>query len=73
MLNNEEKKELKELVQSSKLRQDLRRVRDFRHNPFMVNGNVDIDRLLVFLTEYNSFINHKLKPFHRIIDNEFRL
>lgn len=73
MLNDEERKELLDIARSSKLRQDLRKVLKNRHNPFIVNGNVDIDHLLTFLNEYNYFINHTPRPFRKIIDRDIRL
>ncbi len=73
MLNDEQKKELLAFAKSSKLRQDLRQVSKNRHNPFIVNGNVDLDCLLTFLNEYNYFINHTPKPFRKIIDRDVRL
>lgn len=72
-LSKEEKAELKNLADSSKLQEDMRKVRSARHNPFIVDNQVDIDRLLTFLVEYNYFINHTLKPFRKIIDRDMRL
>ena len=68
MLNNEQKKKLLALARSSKLRQDLRQVSKNRHNPFTVNGDINMDCLLTFLNEYNYFINHTPGPFRKIID-----
>jgi hypothetical protein len=73
MLNKEEKKELENLAKSPKLQGDMAVLSKRRYNPFIVNGNIDIDRLLIFLTDYNYFINHALKSFHRIIDKDMRL
>lgn len=42
-------------------------------SPIKVFGEVDIDRLLTFLTQYNRFINHTPRPFRRIIDKDMRL
>jgi len=73
MLTNEEKKELKELSGSIGLREDMRILLKRRHNPFMVDGKFDLDRYIIFLTEFNLFINHNPKPFHKIIDKDMRL
>ena len=73
MLSKEEKKELKELSKSQKLRKDMRLLLKTRHNPFITDGKVDIDKFLIFLTEYNRFINHASKAFHKIIDRDMRL
>lgn len=72
-LSKEERAELKKLAKSAKLQEDMRRLSRQRHNPFVVDGQVDIDRFLVFLTEYNYFINHARRPFRRIKDEKMRL
>lgn len=51
----------------------MRQVVRNRHNPFIVNGEVDMDLLLEFLTEYNRFINHEPKPFKPMIDRVMKL
>lgn len=73
MLSEEEKRELRELSASSALKEDIDTLLRARHNPFIVNGRMDIDIFLAFLTEYNRFVNHAPKLFHRIIDNDMRL
>lgn len=73
MLNYREKKELKEAAKSRRLRDDMQKLSEERHNPFLVNGNVDLDKYITFLTEYNHFINHAPKPFHKIVDKIMRL
>ena len=73
MLTEEEKRELKDLAKSFKLKHDLRQVSKNRHNPFIVNGKLDLDCFLTFLNEYNYFINHTPKPFRKIIDRDIRL
>ncbi|MDO8444639.1 MAG: hypothetical protein Q7T53_00800 [Deltaproteobacteria bacterium] len=42
-------------------------------NPIMVDGRVDGDRLIEFLTGYNEFINHEPKPFKQIKDTMMKL
>ena len=73
MLNNEEKEELKRLADSSSLRNDMKHLSAMAYNPFVVKGVVNIDKFIIFLTEFNQFINHKSRPFHKIIDNDMRL
>ena len=73
MLSEEEKKELLDIARSSKLRDDFKKLLENRHNPFIVDGDVDMDRLLIFLTECNAFINHTPKPFRTIVDRDIRL
>jgi len=45
----------------------MRRLAEHRHNPVLVEGVVDIDRLIDFLNGYNEFINHEPKPFTPMI------
>ena len=65
-LSDEAKKELKERAGSATLREGFAEMAKNRHNPFIINGEVDLDLWIAFLTEYNSFINHAPKPFRRI-------
>lgn len=69
-LTEKEKEELKKIANSSNLRNDLRKISENRYNPFMIDDKIDLDRLLDFLTEYNYFINHTPKPFHKILDRK---
>jgi len=69
----EEREELRKLSQSSSLQEDMRRLAANRHTPFIVNGQVDTERLITFLTEYNEFINHTPRPFRPIIEREIKL
>lgn len=72
-LTEKEKKELLEMADSSKLREDFERIRKNRYNPLIINGKVDLDRVIDFLTQFNEFINHRPKPFRKIIDKDIRL
>ena len=56
-----------------KLKGDFRKLSKNRINPFMVKGNMDLDRVLEFLNEFNAFINHTPKSFRKIIDKNMRL
>jgi len=69
-LTEEEKEELRKIAKSFNLRNDLRKIAENRYNPFVINGKIDLDRLLTFLTEYNYFVNHTSKPFRRILDRK---
>lgn len=73
MISKKAEKELLAGGASSQLRKDLNKVRQNRHNPFLVDGQVDIDRYLTFLNEFNAFINHQPKPLRRIIDKDMKL
>ncbi|MFH1779142.1 MAG: hypothetical protein ABH847_03810 [Candidatus Omnitrophota bacterium] len=73
MLSNEEKQELLKVAKSAKIKADFRKLSKNRINPFIINGDVDMDLLVEFLTECNAFINHTPKPFRKIIDRDMRL
>ncbi len=72
-LSGKAKKEFKELANSAALRMDFERMRKNRHDPFVVNGKVDADKVIEFLTEFNAFIGHAPKPFRQITDREMKL
>ncbi|MFQ5900752.1 MAG: hypothetical protein ACE5IH_04265 [Thermodesulfobacteriota bacterium] len=72
-ISKDEKKELIEMARSPSLKEDMKRLLVRRHNPVMVNGKVDIDRLITFLTDFSEFINHRPKPFKPIIDKVMKL
>lgn len=72
-LNKEEKKEMKDLAKSASLRRDMELLSQRRHNPFEATGEIDIDKFLLFLNQYNEFIGHSQKTFCRIIDKDMRL
>ena len=73
MISKQAEEELLAGATSVKLREDLARIAQNRHNPFLVNGQVDIDRFLTFLNEFNEFINHQPKPQSRMIDKNMKL
>jgi uncharacterized protein YjgD (DUF1641 family) len=72
-LNKEEKEELLKIAKSSSLREDMEYLLKNRHNPVVIEGEIDLNRLVEFLTEFNEFINHEPKPFRRIIDKNMKL
>ncbi len=73
LIKNYERKEMLRLAKSSSLKEDMRVLSKQRHNPVIVDGRVDMDRLITFLTEYNEFINHQPKPFKPILDKVMKL
>lgn len=73
ILSEEEKQELKEAAASQALRRDMEKVSQGRFNPFACGKDVDVDKLLIFLTEYNDFVNHARRPFRRINDSHMLL
>ena len=72
-LGPKEKEELLRLAQSSSLKKDMQYLAAHRHNPLIVDGKVDLDRYITFVTEYNEFIKHQPKPFKPIIDKMMKL
>ena len=73
MLSNREKEELLQIADSRALRNDMRYLKTHRHNPVLVNGIVDLDKLIEFLNGYNAFINHQPKPFRPLPDSIMKL
>ncbi len=72
-LSEIEKEELLAFARSPVVRSDMRHVAAHRHNPVIADGRVDMDRLLDFLNDFNSFINHRPKPRRPMIDRDMRL
>ncbi|MBI5749389.1 MAG: hypothetical protein HZA00_09715 [Nitrospinae bacterium] len=73
MISELEKDELLRLAKSLSMREDMKYISAHRHNPVVVDGKVDMDRLVTFLTEFNEFINHEPKPFKPMIDRDMKL
>lgn len=69
-LNEEEKKELKELSLSFSLKADMEKIAQSRYNPF--NANMQLDKFIGFLNDYNRFVNHQPRKFCRIEGSEWR-
>ncbi|MBI5101324.1 MAG: hypothetical protein HZB33_05765 [Nitrospirae bacterium] len=66
-------RELLVFAGSEALRRDMETLRTRWRNPFVINGRVDIDGFLEFLTEFNEFINHEPKPFKPMLDWDMKL
>lgn len=65
-LSKEAARELKELASLTQVRKDSVHLFKNRHNPFIVNGEIDLDRWVAFLSDYGDFVNHTPKPFRKI-------
>ena len=72
-ISKQEKEEMLRLAASSSLREDMEYLAANRHNPVIINGKIDLDRLIEFLTQFNEFINHKPKLFKQMIDKVMKL
>ncbi len=72
-LSKNEKEELLDLAKSDSLRNDMKYLSANRFNPILVNGIVNMDRVIEFLTQYNEFNSHQMRPFRKIIDKDMRL
>ena len=73
ILSEQERRELKELAASPALREDLQTLARRRSRHFFRNGRVDVDLVVAFLTEFNEMINHRPKPFKKIMDQNMKL
>jgi hypothetical protein len=72
-LSKKEKEDLKRVAASAFVRKDMQHLSANRLNLFIEGQTINMDRLLIFLTEYNEFINHSPKPFKPIIDRIMKL
>jgi hypothetical protein len=72
-LSIKEKEELVALAKSSSFKEDMQYLAAHRHNPLIVDGKVDLDRYITFVTEYNEFINHQPKPFKPMVEKIMKL
>lgn len=72
-MNQNEKKEWLALSASQSFKEDMRHLKENRHNPFLKDGQVDLDKLIEFLTVTNEFFNHQQKPFKPMIDKIMKL
>lgn len=72
-LSEKAENELIELARSEELRKDMEMMKAQWKTPFIKDGRVDVDAYIEFVTEFNEFINHKPKPFKKIIEKAMRL
>jgi len=73
VISEQERRDMLRLAESSSVRKDLEYLSEHRHNPVLVNGAFDMDRLIEFLSQFNEFINHQSKPFRPMIEKDTRL
>ncbi len=73
MISSAAEQEIREAARSESFRNDMKAVADARHNPFIKDGNADADAYIIFVSEYNAFINHEPKRFVPMSDNDMRL
>jgi hypothetical protein len=72
-LSKKEKEDLQRVAASALVRKDMQHLSANRFDLFIEGQTINMDRLLIFLTEYNEFINHSPKPFKPIIDRIMKL
>jgi hypothetical protein len=72
-LTDEEKAELKAQAASESLRADCDYLRALSRDAFLVDGEVDCDRVMEYLTAYNEFLGHPVKPFRPFIEKDMKL
>ena len=66
-------KELIELARSEEFSKDMDLIGTRWHNPFLMNGSVDVAAYIEFVHQFNEFINHEPTSFRPIIDKDMRL
>jgi len=72
-MNEQEREELRAFARSASLKADFQYLASHRYNPLVVDGTVDMDRVVEFLTAYNEFINHTPRTFTPIADANMKL
>uniref|UniRef100_C6E1Q3 Uncharacterized protein n=1 Tax=Geobacter sp. (strain M21) TaxID=443144 RepID=C6E1Q3_GEOSM len=72
-LTDIERSELLALADSESLRKDMAHVAATRHNPFLVDGEVSPERVMEFLTQYNDFLNHQMRPPRPFLEKNMKL
>lgn len=72
-LSEKERSELLALSKSASLRRDMAHVASTRHNPLIVDGEINADRVIDFLTQYNEFLNHPFKVPRPFIESNMKL
>lgn len=72
-LAKEAEKELLDFKNSHDLRNDMEKCRTTWKNAFLKNGKVDMEGYMEFVSAFNEFINHRMKPFKAIIDKFMKL
>lgn len=73
VISEQERQDLLRLAESASLRNDMQYLSSHRHNPVLVNGIFDMDRLVEFLSQFNDFISHQPKPFRPMIEKDMKL
>jgi len=69
-LSDAEREEFKALAASESLRADMAQVAALRHDPLVED---DAEAYIEFLTNYNEFLNHPIKPFQPFIEENMKL
>ncbi|MFA5793904.1 MAG: hypothetical protein WC980_02365 [Candidatus Brocadiia bacterium] len=59
-------------IEQTAISRDMRAVAKNRHNPFK-NRKTGVDSYLEFVTQYNEFINHRAKPFRKMVDRLMKM
>ena len=72
-LTEEEKQGMLEESRSESLREDMAHLRELNAGSFIVNGEVDTDRVIEFLQFYNEFLNHPVKVEWEFIERNMKL
>lgn len=72
-ISEKDKAELLALSRSESMRQDMMAVAANRHNPFILDGEFCLDRVVEFLTQYNEFLGHPIKPRRPFIEKNMKL
>lgn len=72
-ISKKAEKEFRKFSELHSLRRDMEMIASSKYRPFLIDGKVDVDAYIEFVTQFNEFINHTPKPFKKIIDGDMRL
>lgn len=72
-ISQEDRDELLALAGSRRMREDTARVSASRLNPFLIGSEVSAELVMEFLTQYNEFLNHQVKPLRPFIERNMKL
>lgn len=72
-LSEEEKGEMLALAKSNAMREDGELLRNLARDQVVMNGVVNVSRVLQFFKDYNDFLNHPMKERRPFIERIMKL
>ncbi len=72
-MTKKEKDDFRRQTESESFKKEMRKLASKKNNPFIKDCRVNLDAYIDFLTQYNEFINHRLKAFKKIKGDNMKL